>query len=205
MLSPYSLRSTQWLRVSSSSKKASSPVRGKYKDQCMRNAWAWNRMIGEENVMYRPKVFTQNMDTRYSGMIIWGCLLHSEPLNEEEVEAEYAQIKDGRFMCRSGFLISLRLWRYNWIEQKDSLMWCATGLETGSLVDTSTSSSTSPAQKRGSVDQNNLTVGTAEGGIASGGKLMPQVPGGPLTYKQWRVPSPGLVRREWVPLNVAMS
>ncbi|XP_040008476.1 rho GTPase-activating protein 4-like [Xiphias gladius] len=97
-----------------------------------------------------------------------------EPLNEEgDVDGEYAHGKDE--------------------------------LETGSSAANSTSSSAAPPQKRaerpranssGSVDQNRLTGGPAGGGIASGGKLMPQIPVGPQC-KQRPVPSPGFVRREF--------
>lgn len=147
-------------------------------------------------------------------MVIWGCLLHSEPLNEEgDVDGEYAHGKDGKFMCWTWLIISLRLRWYHWIEWKNASMWCATELETGSSAANSTSSSAAPPQKRaerpranssGSVDQNRLTGGPAGGGIASGGKLMPQIPVGPQC-KQRPVPSPGFVRREWVSQHVAAS
>ncbi len=68
MSSPCSLRSTPWWRASSSSMKASSPARAKYRDRCMRNAWRWSRMTGE-----RKDVHTHNMSTMRGGTIIWGC------------------------------------------------------------------------------------------------------------------------------------
>ncbi|XP_070766639.1 rho GTPase-activating protein 4-like [Enoplosus armatus] len=97
-----------------------------------------------------------------------------EPIIEEgDVEAEYSHSKDE--------------------------------LETGSSVDNSTSSTAAAAQKKaecpranssGSINQSRLPAGPAGGGIASGGKLMLQIPVGPQC-KPRRVHSPGNVRREF--------
>ncbi len=90
-------------------------------------------------------------------------------------------------------------------------MQCPAELEKGPSADNSTSSSAATTQRKaerpranssGSIDQNRLTGGPAGGGLASGGKLMLQIPIGPQC-KPRRGHSPGNMRREWVPLNVA--
>ncbi|XP_041801153.1 rho GTPase-activating protein 4-like isoform X2 [Chelmon rostratus] len=78
-------------------------------------------------------------------------------------------------------------------------------LETGRSSDNTISSSAAPTQKKterpranssGSMDQSRLTGGPAGGGLASGGKLMLQIPVGPQC-KPRRGHSPGNVRREF--------
>lgn len=113
-----------------------------------------------------------------------------------------------RMVSLPGFFLLWLRWCH-WVRFKTVSMWCATEVEKMSSADSSTGMSAGQtraerprANSSGSIDQTRLTCGPAGGSITSGGKLMLQIPIGPQ-FKARRAPSPGLVRREWVSLNVA--
>lgn len=123
MSSPCSLWSTPWWRTSSCSMKASSPARANYKAPCMRNVWHWSRMTGK-----RKDARTHNMDAKLCGMMIWGRLLHSEPIIEEgDVEVERTHGKGGRSICL--FILVYHFSKAVFVSlnrlKRDISMWCS--------------------------------------------------------------------------------